>query len=260
MTVLAGPVQSGFLSLEDRRLEYARHPGTRPDLPPLLLLHEGLGSVSLWRDFPAALAAATGREAVVWSRQGYGRSSTLPAPFGPRYMHDAAADEVPAVIEALGLEAPVLIGHSDGASIALIYAAGSDADVSGLIVLAPHVIVEDVSIQGIEQTRDLFETTDLKERLGRHHADPEAVFRAWNDVWLSAAFRDWSIEDMLPSVRLPILAIQGTDDQYGTLDQIDRIERGAPSTVERLVLDACGHSPHRDQPDAVIRAIADHLE
>ncbi len=260
MTILAGPVQSGMLELPDRRLEYARHPATRPDLPPLLLLHEGLGSISLWRDFPAKLAAETGRETVVWSRRGYGRSSSLPKPFGPGYMHEAAAEEVPAVIEALGLPEPVLVGHSDGASIALIHASKPVLPVSGLVLLAPHVFVEDVSVRGIEQAKDLFRSTDLKERLSRHHDDAEAVFRAWNDVWLSPGFRDWSIEGDLSSVTAPLLLIQGVDDQYGTLEQLARIERGVSSSVDRLVLNDCGHSPHRDQQPAVIDAISSFLK
>jgi pimeloyl-ACP methyl ester carboxylesterase len=222
--------------------------------PPLLLLHEGLGSVAMWRDFPSRLAAATGRRTIAYSRRGYGRSPPLTARRGPDYMHREALDELPALRTALGLADPVLIGHSDGASIALIHA-WAGHQVRGIVAMAPHVFVEDVTIRSIEAAREAWRTTDLPARLARYHDDAEGAFRGWNDAWLDPAFRAWNIEGYLPGIASPVLAIQGREDEYGTMAQLDAIEREVRGPFQRLELDACRHSPHRDRPDATLAAI-----
>jgi pimeloyl-ACP methyl ester carboxylesterase len=221
--------------------------------PALVFLHEGLGSVALWRDFPAALAAATGRRALVYSRAGHGDSPTPQRPRTPRFMHDEALHVLPALLARHDIADPILVGHSDGGSIALIHA--SRHPVSGLVLLAPHVFVEDLSVQSIEAARETFATTDLRERMARYHRDPEATFRLWNDIWLAPEFRDWNIEDVLGSVDCPVLAIQGEHDQYGTLAQIDAIEAGVKGPFTRAVLDA-RHAPHLEAPDETLQAAA----
>lgn len=235
----------------------------RPDLPPLVLLHEGLGSLSTWRDFPARLAARTGCRVLAWSRYGYGRSTVRTAPFGVDYMHREAREALPGLLAALGIEAPVLVGHSDGASIALIYAGSGKGAVKGggavrgLILEAPHVFTEAICVEAIARIRDAYAASDaLRARLARHHADPDASFRGWNDVWLRPAFRNWNIEDCLPQIECPALVIQGRDDEYGTLAQVESIARQVRGPVETLILDECGHAPHRDREDAVLAAMA----
>lgn len=243
-------------------LEYVDLPAREDalDRAPVVFLHEGLGSLSLWRDFPASVHRATGRRTIVWSRHGYGQSAVVTEPRGVDYMHDEACQVLPAFLAALDVERPVLVGHSDGGSIALIHAGAPDmAPVSALILLAPHVIVEDESIEGIAAARQTFLTTDLEARLGRHHADPAATFWGWNDIWLAPAFRDWDITDVLAGVGCPVLAIQGLDDQYGTLAQLDLIEAGVPGQVRRLHLPDCGHAPHMEQAEATREAIVAFL-
>jgi len=221
--------------------------------PALVFLHEGLGSVSLWRDFPARLAAQTGRRALIYSRAGHGASDIPSVPRTPRFMHDEALDVLPPLLARHGIERPILVGHSDGGSIALIHA--SEHPVTGLVLLAPHVFVEDVSVTSIAEARETFETTDLADRMGRYHRDAEATFRLWNDIWLAPEFRDWNIEDVLPAVTAPTLLIQGEHDQYGTLAQIDAIERGVSGRVRRAVLD-CRHAPQLEAPEETLAAAA----
>jgi pimeloyl-ACP methyl ester carboxylesterase len=221
--------------------------------PPLVFLHEGLGSIGLWRTFPRDVVEATGRRGVVYSRYGYGRSDPWVEPTGPDYMHHEALVVLPELLEALGIEAPVLIGHSDGASIALIYA-GAGGDVSGLALLAPHVFVEESSIAGVEAARDAFLTTDLPERMAKHHDAAVATFWRWNEIWRAPEFRSWNIEDSLAGVRAPVLLVQGRDDVYGTLRQLDAIEAGVPGPVDRVVLE-CGHSPHLERPTETMEAV-----
>ena len=237
------------------RLEVQRIAGAGAGAPTLVFLHEGLGSVSMWRDFPRKAAEATGCAAVVYSRRGYGRSDPLRGPRPVRYMHDEALEVLPRLLDELGVREPVLVGHSDGGSIAIIYAAVHDR-LKGLVVMAPHVFVEDMGLESIAQAKVAFETTDLRQRLARHHADPEGAFRGWNDVWLHPEFRAWNIEEHLPRITCPVLAIQGFDDEYGTMAQIDAVVRQVSGPVEALRLDRCGHSPHRDQPAAVLEALA----
>ncbi len=248
-------IGGGFIEAGGARLEYVRHPATKSGLPALVFLHEGLGSVSMWRDFPERGAAATGAETLVYSRRGYGRSAPLAGKRDVDYMHREARDVLPAVLDRLAIERPVLIGHSDGASIALIHA-GSGHAVAGLVLMAPHIFVEDVTVTSIAAAKDLYRTTDMGKRLGRYHDDADHVFWGWNDIWLDPAFRAWSIEALVPSIQAPILAIQGEDDEYGTRAQVDGIARlaRAPCMVE--MLPGCRHSPHRDQPERTLALIA----
>ena len=236
------------------RLEVERIDGDA-GRPTLVFLHEGLGSVSMWREFPAWAAAATDCPAVVYSRYGYGRSDVLEAPFAVDYMHREALETLPQLLDKLGIERPLLVGHSDGASIALVDA-GSRAGPSGLVVLAPHVFVEDISVKSIAEAKVAFETTDLPEKLARHHTDVRKSFYGWNNVWLHPDFRRWNIEAFLPRIRCPVLAIQGEADEYGTMAQVEAIARQVTGPCEIVRLDACGHSPHRDRPGETLAAIS----
>jgi pimeloyl-ACP methyl ester carboxylesterase len=220
----------------------------------LVLLHEGLGSVGLWRDFPRALAEATGRRVIAFSRYGHGRSERPPAPRTPAFFHEEARDVLPALLEQVDAPEPILVGHSDGASIALIHA--GERPVTGLALLAPHVVVEDITVDAIRETRRQFEAGGLRERMARHHDDPEAAFFGWCDVWLDPAFRTWSLETEARRVAAPTLLIQGADDPYGTLDQLDRIESRVRGPVDRLVVPG-GHSPHLEAREPVLAALAE---
>jgi pimeloyl-ACP methyl ester carboxylesterase len=243
-------------SIGGRRLEYDWIAPAHGDAPSLVLLHEGLGSVAMWRDFPQRLATATGSGVLTYSRLGYGTSDPLTAPRRVDYMHDEALVTLPALLADLGIDAPILVGHSDGASIAIIHAGAARWTVRGLILEAPHVFVEAMTIAGIEAARIAFETTDLPARIGRYHADVEAVFRGWNDIWLDPDFRTWNIEESAASIAAPTLLIQGADDPYGSLAQLDAIERRTTGPVERLVLPDCGHTPHREKPAETLAAMA----
>jgi pimeloyl-ACP methyl ester carboxylesterase len=248
-------------------IEYAWIDRERRGAPLIVFLHEGLGSVSAWRDFPAQLCSAGGFRGLVYSRRGYGRSTPRLAHerWSPSYMHEEARELLPALLEALAIdgeaEPPWLLGHSDGGSIALIHAATFPDRVRGLVVLAPHIFVEDLSIASIEAARGAYRTTNLRERLARHHADPDSAFWGWNDVWLDPEFRAWNIESFLPGIRCPLLAVQGRDDEYGTLAQLEGIGRAVPEATI-LTLDGCGHAVHRDQPErltsAVVGFVAQH--
>ena len=227
--------------------------------PALALLHEGLGSVSMWRGVPAALHDATGRRIVTYSRAGYGRSGRVPLPRPVTYMHHEADVVLPALLDAAAIDRPVLVGHSDGASIALLYA-GAGHDVAGLVLLAPHVVVEDVTVASIAAAREAYDSGDLRAKLARYHDDVDTAFRGWNDVWLSPAFGAWDITERLPAIDTPVLAIQGANDPYGTLRQLDLIAAGVSGAVERLVLPGVGHAPHLESPEAVVPAIAAFVE
>lgn len=239
------------------RLEYKRAAASRAGCPTIVLLHEGLGCVSMWKDFPAALAVATGCSVVTYSRRGYGASDPISGPRPASYMHDEALIVLPEVLDRLDIENPVLFGHSDGASIALIHAGGQHR-VRGIIAEAPHVMVESISITSIAEARRAYATSDLRSRLAQYHADVDGAFRGWSDIWLSSEFQTWSIEEYLPLACCPILAIQGEDDEYGTMEQIDRIARDARD-VTLLKLANCHHSPHREQPVSVITAVQEWL-
>lgn len=247
--------EPSFVTVHGRKLEVRRITGRNRDAPTLVFLHEGLGSVSMWRDFPEQVAQATGCAALVYSRYGYGQSDVLREPRAVNYMHFEALEVLPELLEQLTIREPVLVGHSDGGSIALIYAGVRDR-VKGLVVMAPHVFVEDLSVRNIAEAKTAFETTDLPQKLERHHADAEKTFRGWNDIWLHPDFRRWNIEEYLPRIDCPMLAIQGFDDEYGTMDQLEAIARQTGGPVELLRLADCRHSPHRDQPAVVIEAMS----
>lgn len=246
------------------RIEHRWISRERADAPLIVFLHEGLGSVAMWRDFPARLCDAVNARGLVWSRPGYGQSTPRPAEeaWDLDFMHRQAHEVMPALFKALGIDGTHerlwLLGHSDGGSITLLHAARMGDQLAGAIVLAPHILVEDLSVASIEQTRIAYETTDLKQRLSRYHDDPDSAFWGWNRIWLHPAFRQWSIEDEITMISCPLLAVQGLDDEYGTLEQIRGIARRVPQT-QLLELPACGHSPHRDQPAALIDAIAAFL-
>jgi pimeloyl-ACP methyl ester carboxylesterase len=244
-----------FISVQGRRLETRLIPATRTAAPPIVMLHEGLGSISLWRDFPEKIAAATGSSVLAYSRHGYGQSDVLDAARTVDYMHREALEVLPELLAKTSIAQPVLIGHSDGASIALIHA-GAHHDLRGVVAMAPHVFVEDVSVKSIAEAKGAFETTDLPQKLARHHADSARTFYGWNDIWLHADFRAWNIEQYLPAIRCPLLAIQGIDDEYGSMAQLEAIAAQSGGPVELLKLAACRHSPHRDQPEATLAAIA----
>ncbi|HEV8691779.1 MAG TPA: alpha/beta hydrolase [Ideonella sp.] len=239
------------------RIEHAWFGRERAGQPLMVFLHEGLGSLSMWKDFPQQLTDALGWRGLVYSRPGYG-GSTQRAPdeaWAPDFMHRQAQEVLPAMLHALGVDEPVwLFGHSDGASIALLHAAAFPEYVAGAIVLAPHIFVENLSVTSIAKAREAYLQTDLRERLARYHDDPDSAFWGWNDIWLAPAFRDWSIEPELDAIRCPLLAVQGLDDEYGTLAQVHGIAQRVPG-AELLELSDCGHSPHRDQPARVIEAV-----
>lgn len=255
---------AGFVTAAGHRLEYVWATPRVAGAPVLVFLHEGLGSAKLWRDFPARLGQATGCGTLVYSRYGYGASELLGVKRDVDYMHREATEALPELLAALDIERPILVGHSDGASIALIYAGEPDEDcprrpVGGLILEAPHVFVEDITIAGIEDAKVAYETSDLSQRLGRHHADGDRTFRGWNDIWLDPRFRAWNIENCLAGVDVPVLVIQGDEDEYGTRAQVDAIAAQLSGPVEILMLPACRHSPHRDQADAVLSAMTDFI-
>ena len=231
--------------------------GSSPD-GTLVFLHEGLGSVSTWRDFPDALARRTRRGALVYSRRGHGASPALDSPRSVRFMHDEGLNVLPSLLARFAIDQPILIGHSDGGSIAIIYA-GTRLP-RALVLLAPHVFVEDCSIESITRLRALYETTDLRPRLARHHADVDGAFYGWNDVWLDPAFRGWNIEEYLPAITCPVLVIQGDADEYGTTRQVDAIAAQVGGRVETVILPGCGHAPHREAPDLMVDRITEFLE
>ena len=243
------------------RIEHQWIAPARLDAPLVVFLHEGLGSVSMWRDFPQRLCEAAACRGLVYSRPGYGRSSPRAADevWAPNFMHRQAHEVLPALLDALHVDTaahpPWLFGHSDGGSIALLHAARFTQRVAGAIVLAPHILVEDLSVTSIAKARIAYLETDLRERLAKHHDDPDSAFWGWNDIWLNPSFRDWTIESEIATIRCPLLAVQGLDDAYGTLEQIRGIARRVPQT-ELLELPDCGHSPHRDQPERVIARAA----
>jgi pimeloyl-ACP methyl ester carboxylesterase len=248
-----------FVTIQDHRIEYEFIHAAAVDAPSIVFLHEGLGSVAMWKDFPSHVAHGTGCNALVYSRYGYGQSDPLTEPRRIDFMHDEALRALREVLDKLRVNNPILLGHSDGGSIALIHAGGSDRPVAGVIALAPHVMVEDISISSIQMAKQTYQTTDLRDKLARYHANPDSAFWGWNDIWLNPEFRNWSIEEFLPRITCPVLAIQGEDDEYGTMEQIDRIGRLVPD-VDLLKLRDCRHSPHRDQPQAVLEAVVHFVD
>ncbi len=254
-------VDAGFLSVAGAELEYYFYfaDPDRKEFPTLVFLHEGLGSSALWRDIPQRIRAELGGPAMlVYSRAGYGKSTPVKDDRPVTYMHSEGLDVLPLVLDALKIERPILVGHSDGGSIALIHA-GAGHPVSALVLIAPHVIVEDQSIAGIAAARETFLATDLSEKMEKYHADAESTFWGWNRVWLSPEFRDWNIEEYLPTIDAPILVIQGDMDEYGTLAQLDLIERGVAGEVTRQIVEGAKHSPHLQSTAEVVEAVSKFL-
>ena len=252
---------TSFVELAQGRLEALDIPALAAGRPEILLLHEGLGCVSMWRDFPARLAEATGCRTVAYSRLGFGRSAPRSAPYTPRFIHEEAFGAIPALRERLGIGNVVMIGHSTGASMALVHASASEMPVAGVVAMAPLTTVEGSNVESIERARTLYETTDWRARLARHHDDVDAVFYGWNDTWLRPDFRGWNILDDLRRVRAPVLAILGADDEYSTPAQVAAIAANVPdpSRFQSLLLPGCGHAPHRGRPDAVLQAVIGFL-
>jgi pimeloyl-ACP methyl ester carboxylesterase len=242
----------GAVTVAGRAIETLELPGDEAR-SPIVLLHEGLGSVGLWRDFPRALNEATGRRLIAFSRHGHGRSEPPPRPRTPAFFHEEALSVLPDLLAQLGAAVPLLVGHSDGASIALIHAAHHP--VAGIALLAPHVFVEEVTVTEIAAARERYRNGDLRARMARHHDDVDAAFWGWCDVWLDPAFRGWSLEAEAERVDCPVLLTQGRDDPYGTLEQIDRIAARVSGPVKRLVVPG-GHSPHLEAPGEVLAAVA----
>jgi pimeloyl-ACP methyl ester carboxylesterase len=255
MTALA---TSGFLAIGASDLEY-RFIGPAPeDAPTIVMLHEGLGSTGLWGDFPDRVQAATGAGVFVYSRAGYGASSPAALPRPLDYMHIEALQVLPKLLDTIGFRRGLLVGHSDGASIAAIYAGGSgDHRIRGLVLIAPHFVVEDISVTSIAEIKGTYETTDLRTKLARWHKDVDNAFYGWNGAWLDARFRDWDISDYLAYIRVPVAILQGADDQYGTILQIEIAQQECYCPVDVTIIPGAGHSPHREAPGATLETIAE---
>ena len=252
--------ESGFLDIGAQRLEY-RFVGPPPGkAPTLVLLHEGLGCVGLWGDFPDKLSTATRAGVFVYSRAGYGKSSAVKLPRPLSYMHDEARETLPRLLDAIGFERGLLVGHSDGASIAAI-CAGSHQDhrVGGLVLIAPHFFTEDSGIASIVEAKKAYETGDLRPRLSRWHADVDTAFRGWNGAWLDPDFRKWDITEFLAYIRVPVLIVQGEDDQYGTIKQIEVAQQECYCPVEVALLAGARHSPQREAPELALKAISEFV-
>ena len=251
---------SGFLSIGDQQIEY-RFLGPQPDqAPTIVMLHEGLGSVGLWNDFPVKLQAATGCGVFVYSRFGYGQSSPCALPRPLDYMTREAKDVLPSILDQIGFRHGLLLGHSDGASIAAIYA-GSHQDhrLGGIVLIAPHFFTEDVSIASIAEAKKAYETTDLRARLGKWHANVDCAFRGWNDAWLDPGFRNWDITEYLAFIRVPVLIVQGEDDQYGTVKQLEVAQQECYCPVELALIKGAKHTPQREQPEVTLKTIGDFV-
>lgn len=261
--------QHGFIELHwanrDVSIEFQWVGLQDPNAPVMIFLHEGLGSISMWRQFPDTLCQAAGCRGLVYSRPGYGRSTPRPADevWDLDYMHRQAHEVLPALMEQLGInparDRVWLFGHSDGGSITLLYAARYGEQLAGAIILAPHIMVEELTVTSIQKARQEYLETDLRDKLGRYHQDPDSAFWGWNRIWLDPRFKRWSIEDEIVTIPCPLLAVQGLNDEYGSLEQIRGIARRLPQT-QLLELANCGHSPHRDQPQALIKAVVAKLE
>ncbi|MBA1148723.1 alpha/beta hydrolase [Ectothiorhodospiraceae bacterium WFHF3C12] len=244
-------------ALRVRRLRHG--PGWQPGRPVLVFLHEGLGSIEFWRDFPDRLAGELGLDALVYDRIGHGGSDPMTAPRGADYHEHGARFELPRLLQCEDVERNILVGHSDGATIALLYAA-YHGDTVACITEAAHVFVEDVTIEGIQQAKQAYDRGELHGPLARYHGDrTDAVFHAWTDTWLDEGFRSWNIEDRLPGITCPVLVIQGEDDEYGSPAQVHSIVEHTGGEARPLLLPDCGHTPHKERPDAVLRAMAEFL-
>ena len=250
--------ETGMMTVAGRAVEY-RCAGPAPSVAPtIVLLHEGLGSAGLWRGFVEALAEATGLGVFAYSRAGYGRAEAMARPWRLDYMTRHAMEDLPEILNAIGAQRVVLMGHSDGATIAAIYAGSvEDFRVRGLVLMAPHFFTEKMGLDEIAAAKDAYENGDLRARLAKHHADPDACFWGWNGAWLAPEFASWNVAEVIDYLRIPTLALQGREDQYGSLAQIREVEERSYAPVDVVVFDACRHAPHVDQPEAVLAAVSE---
>lgn len=246
------------LTIDNKQLDSVSIGPNRSDEPTFVLLHHGLGCIELWRDFPHQLVERTGISAFLYSRYGYGKSAPLKENRAADYLHQEAHRVLPEVLRNARITAPVLLGHSDGATIALLYAARYPSSAKAIIVEAPHVFVEEITITGLKKTRQAYESGALRKPLKRYHTDVDATFHGWNDIWLDPDFRGWNIEAELADIRCPVLVIQGEDDEYGTGAQLDAIKKQVPH-AELYMIPKCRHSPHEDQPELVLKRIEQFL-
>ena len=253
---------TSFVEVGEARLEYLDIAATRGQRPEVLLLHEGLGSVTMWRDFPQRLAAATGCRTLAYSRRGFGRSSPRTRPYTLRFMHEEALEVMPRLREKLGIERPVLVGHSTGASMGLVHAGANRWPVAAVVAMAPLTTVENSNVESIREARRQYESTDWRDKLARHHDQVDDVFYGWNDTWLQPGFRAWNILADIAGIACPVLAILGEDDPYSSVDQVEAIRQHARKCpqVRVLRIPGCGHAPHRERPEVVIPAIGDLVE
>ncbi len=257
---MQGLTPTGFIRIGASDLEYRMIGPAPDDAPTIVMLHEGLGCVGLWGDFPDRLAAATGAGVFVYSRAGYGASTKVELPRPLDYMHIEALEVLPQLLDRIGFRRGLLVGHSDGASIAAIYAGGvADHRVRGLAMIAPHFIVEDISVTSIAEIKKAYETSDLKSKLARWHGDVDNAFYGWNGAWLDPKFRSWDIEEYLAYIRVPVLIAQGADDQYGTVRQIEIAQQECYCPVDVTIIPGAGHSPHREAAETTLKAIADFV-
>ena len=252
---MAAAPEFTFLTIDGKRLETVRYPPARVGADAtIVMLHEGLGSIAMWKDFPEQVAEVTGCSVLVYSRYGHGKSERLAEKRAANFMHHEATVVLPELLAKIGITRPILLGHSDGGSIALIYAGTWPEQVCGLVLEAPHVFVEEFGLRSTVAIRKLYESTDLPQKLSRYHEHANEMFRGWNDIWLDPQFREWNIEGFLGAVSCPTLVIQGENDEYGTLAHVEAIQRGV-SGAQALIFPRCGHSPHRDQPELTLDAI-----
>jgi len=249
-----------FLTVQSRRIEFVRLQAkkTNPNSPAIVMLHEGLGSIAMWRDFPQQVADATGCEVVLYSRYGYGKSAPIEKSHAADFMHREALESLPDLLDQLTIRKPILFGHSDGGSIALIHAGGAHRELAGVIVLAPHVLVETLTITSIAAAKKAYLNSNLFEKLAKYHDNVDSAFWGWNDIWLNPEFLHWNIEEYLSTIACPVLAIQGNDDEYGSMEQVDIISRKVKD-VDIVKLPQCRHSPHLDQPQAVLKTVANFV-
>lgn len=252
------PERWSHIVVDGKRLETLFYVSTSSGAPTIVMLHEGLGSIALWKDFPARVADTTGCAVLAYSRYGHGKSDHLAEKRPVEFMHHEGQVVLPSLLDQLGIREPILLGHSDGASICILCAGTPAVRPRALILEAPHLFVEDLSIESITKIRTVYQTTDLPQKLGRYHDHVNETFWGWNDIWLDPVFRSWNIEDCLGAIACPTLVIQGENDEYGTLAQVKAIQRRLPNT-QTLILPKCGHSPHRDQPKPVLETISDFV-
>jgi pimeloyl-ACP methyl ester carboxylesterase len=252
--------ETSWITAGGRKLEARAWGGSPAGKPAIVLLHEGLGSLGLWKSFPEKLAEQTGYCVFAYSRAGYGQSDPARQPWPLDFMTREAVETLPELLDAIGFKRGILLGHSDGASIAAIYAGSvQDFRIRGLCLISPHFFTEPMGLAAIAETKALFERGDLRSGLAKHHADVNGVFQGWSGVWLDPAFKSWSIEDAIAYIRVPVLAIQGVDDQYGTLAQIEALVNGSYAPVDVEIFENCKHSPHIEQPDRTLAVVSDFL-